>query len=66
MVNNLPCNAGDMGSIPGQKTKIPTCRRTAKSSHGGTGTTEPMCSRAWVPQLESLSVVCKIQYSQIN
>ena len=23
MVKNLPFNAGDMGSIPGQKTKIP-------------------------------------------
>ena len=23
MVKNLPCNAGDVGSIPGQGTKIP-------------------------------------------
>ena len=23
MVENLPCNAGDAGSIPGQLTKIP-------------------------------------------
>ena len=23
MVKNLPCNAGDMGSIPGQGTEIP-------------------------------------------
>ena len=23
MVKNLPCNAGDMGSIPDQGTKIP-------------------------------------------
>ena len=23
MVKNLPCNAGDTGSIPGQETKIP-------------------------------------------
>ena len=23
VVKNLPCNAGDMGSIPGHKTKIP-------------------------------------------
>ena len=23
MVKNLPCNAGDRGSIPGQETKIP-------------------------------------------
>ena len=23
MVKNLPCNARDMGSIPGQRTKIP-------------------------------------------
>ena len=25
MVKNLPCNAGDLGSIPGQGTKIPLC-----------------------------------------
>ena len=23
MTKNLPCNAGDMGLIPGQRTKIP-------------------------------------------
>ena len=23
VVRNLPCNAGDIGSIPGQETKIP-------------------------------------------
>ena len=25
VVKNLPCNAGDLGSIPGQGTKIPLC-----------------------------------------
>ena len=27
MLKNLPCNAGDMGLIPGRKTKIPVTRR---------------------------------------
>ena len=26
VVKNLPCNAGDAGSIPGQGTKIPRAR----------------------------------------
>ena len=26
MVKNLPSNAGDAGSIPGQGTEIPICR----------------------------------------
>ena len=29
VVKNLPCNAGDTGSIPGQGTKIPTCHGAA-------------------------------------
>ena len=28
VVKNLPCNAGDMGSIPGQGTKIPPAATT--------------------------------------
>ena len=46
---NLPCNAGDVGSIPGPGTKIP--HATGKLSLCMT-TTEPVCHnwRAHVPQ----------------
>ena len=30
VVKNLPANAGDMGSIPGPGTKIPTCHGATK------------------------------------
>ena len=30
VVKNSPSNAGDMGSAPGQGTKIPACHRAAK------------------------------------
>ena len=42
MVKNLPCNAGDMGSIPAQRIKIPHAT-----------TTEPSHFRDLAPQLES-------------
>ena len=32
MVKNLPCNAGDMGLIPGQGTKIPLAMEQLKES----------------------------------
>ena len=46
MVKNPPYNAGDVGSIPGQGTKIP---------HAA-GATKPMHHNYWAhaPQLESL------------
>ena len=47
MVKNLPFNAGDMGLIPGQGTKIP---HTAGRLSPHTETTEPECSRAHTPQ----------------
>ena len=45
MVKNLPYNARDVGSIPGQGTKDPTCHRAIK----------PTCHNylACVPQLDS-------------
>ena len=43
-VKNLPCNAGDVGSIPGQGTKIP--RATTKPPHRN----YEVCA----PQLQSL------------
>ena len=41
VVQNLPCNAGDASSNPGWGTKIPHA-----------AITEPMCSKAHVPQPE--------------
>ena len=49
MVNNLPCNAGDMGSIPGWGTKTLHAMEKVHLS-----TLEPEHSyRAGTPQLES-------------
>ena len=42
MVKNLPCNSGDVGSIPGWGTD-PTCPRATEALHSG----------APVPQLQS-------------
>ena len=47
MVKNPPSNAGDTGSIPGHRTKIPHAR----------GATKPAQSGARMPQLESLSAL---------
>ena len=48
MVENLLSNAGDVGSTPGQGTKIPHTMGQL-SLHT---TNEPECSRACEPQLE--------------
>ena len=53
VVKNPFCNAGDASSIPGQGTKIPHARGQLSLY---TTTTEPTCSRAHMPQLESLCV----------
>ena len=44
VVKNMPSNAGDTGSIPGQGTKIPHAMRQLESLYAAT--TEPLCSRA--------------------
>ena len=49
MVKNLPSNAGYVGSIPGQGTKI--LHATEQLSLQA-ATTEPVCSRARESQLE--------------
>ena len=49
MVKNLPCNAGDSGSIPGWGTNIP--HATGQLSPQ-TAATEPTCSGAHAPRLE--------------
>ena len=51
MVKNPPCNAGEMGSTPGQGTKIP---HATEQLNPCTTITESTCSRAHVLQLENL------------
>ena len=50
VIKNLPSNAGDMGSIPGRGTNFP--HAMVQLSLRAT-TTEPVHTRARVPQLES-------------
>ena len=52
VVKNLPCNAGDVGSIPGWGTKIPCAM---KQLNPCAATAEPVCwnYRACVLELES-------------
>ena len=50
MVKNPPFNAGDAGLIPGRETKIP---HAVGQLSLRAATTEPVCSRACAPQLES-------------
>ena len=52
MIKNPPCRSGDMGSIPGQGTKIPHASEQL-SPH--TTTREPAHSRACAPQQEKPS-----------
>ena len=50
MVQNLPCNAGDVGSIPGRGTKIPHVMEQLCSS---TASAKPMHFGAHTSQLKS-------------
>ena len=50
MVKNLPSNAGDVGSVPGQGTEVPHVSEQLSLS---TITTEPKHPGACVPPLES-------------
>ena len=49
MAGNLPSNAGDVGSIPGQRTKIP---HVPGQLSPRVATTEPSGSEACKPQPE--------------
>ena len=49
VLKNPPCNAGDLGSIPGKGTKIP---HATEQLSPGTATTKAECSKARTPQLE--------------
>ena len=59
VVKNLPCNAGDLGSIPGRGSKAPhtseelsLCVATTEQLSPNTTTTEPAGPGARSPQLE--------------
>ena len=56
VVTNLPSNAEDAGSIPGQGTKIP---RVLGQPGPRATTTEPMCSGARTRHLERKPEDCK-------
>ena len=56
VVKNPPSNAGDMGSISGQGTKIPHAMGQLSLCPA---TTEPTHSGAHVPQLESLCATAR-------
>ena len=56
VVKNLPWNAGDIGSIPGQGTKIPHATKQL-SLH--TITREPVCHN-------EISCLLQLRHSQIN
>ena len=49
VVKKLPSNAGDVGSIPGQGTKIPHALEQLSLQ---AAVTDPAHSRACIPQLE--------------
>ena len=64
VVKNLPSNAGDVGSNPGEGTKIP---HGARQQSPRATNTEPTCSKTPVLQLEKpSSTATKTQCSQIN
>ena len=44
VVKNLPCNAEDMGLVPGRRTKVP---HATKKLSPGTATTQTACLPAW-------------------
>ena len=52
-LKNLLSNAGDVGSIPGWRTKIPTCHKTTKPAH----------HNCWAQALWSLHAATKIPHA---
>ena len=63
VVKNLPSNAGDVGSIPGQGTKIP---HAIGQLSPRAATTDPAHSGARLPQQKTLHATTKTRCSQIN
>ena len=56
MVKNPPCNAEDVGSIPGQGAKTP---HAVEQLSPCATTTAPVCSGASEPQLEGQCTTAK-------
>ena len=65
LVESPPCNAGDLGSIPGQGTRIPHALEQAGLCFA---TTEPKWCKKKIPHhtLQILHATTKTQCSQIN
>ena len=61
MVKNLPCNAGDVGSIPGRGTKIP---HAAEQLSPCAVTTEPQLWRTHATTRESMQCNERTQMTQ--
>ena len=60
MLKNLPCNAGDLGLIPGRGTRIPHAVEQLSPS---ATTTEPAHSRAPAPKVEGPCAHRKIAHN---
>ena len=67
VAKNPPANAGDMGSIPGQEAKIPTCCRATEPVYHNywastpdlwAATTEALMPRAHTPQWRLVPTPC--------
>ena len=65
LVESLPCNARDLGSIPGQGTRIPQALEQVSLCFA---TTEPKCCNKKIPHytLKIVHATTKTQCSQIN
>ena len=70
MVKNLPCNAGNVSSIPGGGTKIPCVVEQlspqAAATESVAATTEPALLGARVPQLETCAPQQKISHGAMK
>ena len=59
VVKNLPFNAGDVGSVPGEGTKI---LRATEQLSLGTATAEPVCHNQCAPQAKGPRDAAKIPH----
>ena len=70
MIKNLLCNTGDMGSIPGQGTKIPHALQqlSLRSGDRKPQLERVLGSQRTIPQetMKTLNATTKTEWSQIN
>ena len=64
MAKNLPCNSGDMGSIPGQGTKIP--RSESNWAHTATAGAYVLQQKTPLDAMKTSWATTKAWRSQIN